>query len=160
MRLLIAALALTASSHTAPGPGPGLNEALWGAMVQRWVATLAWNEAVARNQWIEVMAANDVVPTSRPRRATSARRAPDGRATSTSHANSSWDGVAQCESGNDWATNTGNGYYGGLQENMAFWHAHGGDQYASRPDLASKEQQVIVAERAGSRAPWPVCGSR
>lgn len=71
-----------------------------------------------------------------------------------------WDAVAQCESGGNWQINTGNGYYGGLQENMSFWHSHGGDQYAARPDLASRDQQIAVAEDAGSLAPWPVCGSR
>lgn len=75
-----------------------------------------------------------------------------------------WDRIAECESGGNWATNTGNGYYGGLQMNMQFWHSYGGDEFASRPDLASREQQIVVAERARDSGrgyrPWPVCGAR
>jgi hypothetical protein len=43
---------------------------------------------------------------------------------------------------------------------MAFWQSHGGAQYAARPDLATKDEQIAVANQSGSRAPWPVCGSR
>lgn len=75
-----------------------------------------------------------------------------------------WDRIAACESGGDWADNTGNGYYGGLQENLAFWRSYGGDEFAARPDLASREQQIIVAERARDSGrgygPWPVCERR
>lgn len=73
-----------------------------------------------------------------------------------------WDVIAACESGGNWADNTGNSYYGGLQMNMAFWHSYGGDEFAARPDLATREQQIIVAERARDSGrgygPWPVCG--
>ena len=72
-----------------------------------------------------------------------------------------WDKVAQCESGGNWNTNTGNGYYGGLQFNLGTWRAYGG---TSRPDLVSREQQIAVAERLrdanGGYGAWPVCGSR
>jgi hypothetical protein len=97
------------------------------------------------------------------RQATPARaqRPRPPRSAPTSYAGgTAWDRIAACESGGNWAINTGNSYFGGLQMNMAFWHAHGGDAYASRPDLASREQQIVVAERAGSTAPWPVCGAR
>jgi cell wall-associated NlpC family hydrolase len=71
-----------------------------------------------------------------------------------------WGKVAQCESSGNWATNTGNGYYGGLQFEQATWAAYGGLAYASRADLATEAQQVAVAERVlvgqGSGA-WPVC---
>lgn len=78
-------------------------------------------------------------------------------------AGSSWDSVAACESGGNWSINTGNGYYGGLQMNMDFWRSYGGLEFAPRPDLATREQQITVAERAAAtrgRSPWPVCGSR
>ncbi|RLL66909.1 transglycosylase family protein [Streptomyces sp. Z26] len=58
-----------------------------------------------------------------------------------------WDKVAQCESGGNWQINTGNGYYGGLQFSQSSWAAAGGTQYASRADLASKEQQIATAEK-------------
>jgi len=58
-----------------------------------------------------------------------------------------WERVAQCESGGNWSINTGNGYYGGLQFSQSSWEAAGGTQYAPRADLATREQQIAVAER-------------
>ena len=58
-----------------------------------------------------------------------------------------WDRVAKCESGGNWHINTGNGYYGGLQFAQGTWLAHGGAQFAARADLASREQQITVANR-------------
>ena len=58
-----------------------------------------------------------------------------------------WDKVALCESGGNWHINTGNGYYGGLQFASATWLGHGGGQFAARADLASREQQITVANR-------------
>ncbi|RAG81669.1 transglycosylase [Streptacidiphilus pinicola] len=74
---------------------------------------------------------------------------------------STWDRVAQCESGGDWSINTGNGYYGGLQFSASTWRAYGGGAYASSADQASKAAQISVAERVlASQGPgaWPVCG--
>ncbi|MFG2194268.1 transglycosylase family protein [Streptomyces sp. NPDC048639] len=69
-------------------------------------------------------------------------------ATSASAASvGTWEKVAQCESGGDWHINTGNGYYGGLQFSQSSWSAAGGTQYASRADLATKEQQIATAEK-------------
>ncbi|SDC70652.1 LysM domain-containing protein [Geodermatophilus telluris] len=72
-----------------------------------------------------------------------------------------WDAVAQCESSGNWSINTGNGYYGGLQFSASTWAAFGGTDYASRADLATKDQQIAVAERtldAQGPGAWPVCG--
>ncbi|GJF33852.1 transglycosylase [Kitasatospora sp. NE20-6] len=74
-----------------------------------------------------------------------------------------WDKVAACESGGRWHANTGNGYYGGLQFDRSTWRANGGTAYAPRPDLATRDQQITVAEHLAARrglAPWPVCGAR
>lgn len=73
---------------------------------------------------------------------------------------STWDKVAQCESGGDWKINTGNGYYGGLQFTAGTWSSAGGQAYAKRADLASKAQQIAVAEKVlATQGPgaWPVC---
>ncbi|KAA9161799.1 LysM peptidoglycan-binding domain-containing protein [Amycolatopsis acidicola] len=71
-----------------------------------------------------------------------------------------WDAIAQCESGGNWSTNTGNGYYGGLQFTQSTWKAYGG---TGSPQGASREQQIQVAERVlqgqGVGA-WPVCGKK
>lgn len=81
--------------------------------------------------------------------------------TSSAAGSHNWDGVANCESSGNWSINTGNGYYGGLQFSASTWQAYGGGQYASRADLASKDQQIAVAENvlAGQGVgAWPVCG--
>ncbi|MFF3376438.1 transglycosylase family protein [Streptomyces sp. NPDC002680] len=57
-----------------------------------------------------------------------------------------WDRVAECESGGSWSANTGNGFYGGLQLTQADWEAHGGLTYAPSADQASRSQQIAVAE--------------
>lgn len=69
-----------------------------------------------------------------------------------------WEEVAQCESGGDWSTNTGNGFYGGLQFTPETWKSHGGKGLASE---ASKAEQIMVAEnvlQTQGRGAWPVCG--
>jgi hypothetical protein len=72
-----------------------------------------------------------------------------------------WDRVARCESGGNWSINTGNGYQGGLQFTPGTWAAHGGGQYAPSAHMATREQQIAVAERVlatQGRGAWPVCG--
>lgn len=74
-----------------------------------------------------------------------------------------WNKVAACESTNDWNINTGNGYYGGLQFSQATWEAYGGTAYAGRADLATKDQQIAVAEKvlkAQGPGAWPTCSVR
>ncbi|NAZ88445.1 transglycosylase family protein, partial [Kineococcus indalonis] len=76
---------------------------------------------------------------------------------------SEWDRLAQCESGGRWNINTGNGYYGGLQFSPRTWTGFGGGQFAPRADLATREQQIVTAERVlarqGWRA-WPSCSRK
>jgi LysM repeat protein len=71
-----------------------------------------------------------------------------------------WDAVAACESGGNWAINTGNGFFGGLQFTLSTWHANGG---VGMPQNASRQSQITVADRVlqtqGIGA-WPVCGKR
>jgi uncharacterized protein YabE (DUF348 family) len=71
-----------------------------------------------------------------------------------------WDRIAACESGGNWAINTGNGYYGGLQFDNQTWQGAGGGQYAPRADLASRTQQIAVANKVYADrglSPWG-CG--
>jgi cell wall-associated NlpC family hydrolase/LysM repeat protein len=80
---------------------------------------------------------------------------------------STWDKVADCESSGNWAINTGNGFYGGLQFTNQTWAAYGGTAFAARADQATKQQQITVAERVlengwNGNSPqgpgaWPVC---
>ena len=84
-------------------------------------------------------------------------------AVSTGTANAdtvNWDAIAQCESGGNWSTNTGNGVYGGLQFKQATWSANGG---VGNPATASREEQIRVAEnvlQSQGIGAWPVCGRR
>jgi hypothetical protein len=73
---------------------------------------------------------------------------------------STWERVAQCESGGNWSINTGNGYYGGLQFNLDSWRWVGGSGY---PHEASKAEQIeraeILHQRQGWNA-WPACSRK
>lgn len=71
-----------------------------------------------------------------------------------------WDKLAACESGGNWATNTGNGYYGGLQFTVGTWHSVGGTGY---PNQASKAEQIARAKILQARSgwgQWPACTAR
>lgn len=79
-----------------------------------------------------------------------------------------WDLLAEeCESSGNWSANTGNGYYGGLQFDPKTWISYGGAEFAPRADLATREQQIAVAERVGftgygnfkpqGMIAWPYC---
>ncbi|WP_455354608.1 LysM peptidoglycan-binding domain-containing protein [Streptomyces sp. SYSU K217416] len=74
-----------------------------------------------------------------------------------------WNCLAECESGGDWHINTGNGFYGGLQFWQPTWVAYGGLRHAERADLATRKQQIDVAEevlRTQGFEAWPVCSER
>ncbi|WP_297009426.1 resuscitation-promoting factor, partial [uncultured Corynebacterium sp.] len=71
-----------------------------------------------------------------------------------------WDQLAQCEAGGNWAINTGNGFSGGLQFTPSTWAAYGGTEYAPQAHMATREQQIAVAEKvqAGQGwGAWPAC---
>lgn len=71
-----------------------------------------------------------------------------------------WDDLARCESGGNWAINSGNGYYGGLQFSHETWHGNGGGEFTDYPHEATRDEQIVVAERlraARGYAPWPAC---
>ena len=80
--------------------------------------------------------------------------------TATAHADTvNWDAIAQCESGGNWASDTGNGAYGGLQFKPATWASNGG---FGSPASASREEQIQVAENVLRRqglGAWPKCGA-
>ncbi|SPM30983.1 Uncharacterized conserved protein YabE, contains G5 and tandem DUF348 domains, partial [Mycobacterium terramassiliense] len=74
-----------------------------------------------------------------------------------------WDAIAGCEAGGNWAINTGNGYYGGVQFDQGTWERNGGLRFAPRADLATREEQIAVAEVTRERqgwGAWPVCSGR
>ena len=74
-----------------------------------------------------------------------------------------WDALAQCESSGNWAINTGNGLYGGLQLDRGAWLSNGGAAYAPLPSDATRQQQILIAEkvRAGRGfSPWSSCARK
>jgi uncharacterized protein YabE (DUF348 family) len=75
-----------------------------------------------------------------------------------------WDQLANCEAGGNWAINSGNGYYGGVQFDASTWRAYGGAQYAPLPHQASREEQIAVASKVrdsrGGFSAWPACARK
>jgi hypothetical protein len=101
--------------------------------------------------------------TTTPRRATTTP-VPTGNATTSPN---QWDRLAACETGGNWAANTGNGYGGGLQfahsSSWSTWRAFGGEEFAAHPWEATREQQIVIGERVLARSgwsAWPGCSSR
>ncbi|MCH9759382.1 MAG: transglycosylase family protein [Actinomycetia bacterium] len=84
-----------------------------------------------------------------------------GLSSGTAHADSvNWDAIAECESGGNWAINTGNGHFGGLQFKPATWTANGG---VGNPAKATREEQIRVAENVLATqgiGAWPTCGKK
>jgi hypothetical protein len=86
--------------------------------------------------------------------------APIALGAGTANADVNWDAVASCESGGNWAINTGNGYYGGLQFTMSTWTSNGG---TGSPHNATREEQIRVANnvlQSQGIGAWPSCGGR
>ena len=80
---------------------------------------------------------------------------------------SRWDQLAQCEAGGNWATNTGNGFGGGLQfmhqRSYSTWLSFGGGEFAPHPWEASREQQIVIAEKvlaSSGWGAWPGCSRK
>lgn len=78
-----------------------------------------------------------------------------------------WDVLAQCETGGNWSTNTGNGFGGGLQfahgPGWSTWRAFGGEEFAPHPWDATREEQIVIAERvlaSSGWGAWPGCSRR
>ena len=84
--------------------------------------------------------------------------APSGPGNGDPEDPASWDRLAGCESGGNWAINTGNGYYGGLQFSLSSWQAVGGTGY---PHEHSRETQIEMGKRlyysGGGWSHWPGC---
>jgi hypothetical protein len=97
---------------------------------------------------------------------TKERPAPEPKAPSgndNTNVGGTWQALAQCESGGNWAINTGNGYYGGLQFSQSSWIGAGGGKYAPLPHMASPSEQIATAEvlrSSGGWGHWPACSAK
>lgn len=84
-----------------------------------------------------------------------------GATSASAASDATWDAVAECETGGSWSANSGNGEYGGLQMTQEEWEQYGGLDYAMSADLASRSQQIAVAEKIladKGTSPWATCG--
>jgi resuscitation-promoting factor RpfA len=74
-----------------------------------------------------------------------------------------WNRLAGCESGGNWHINTGNGYYGGVQFSASTWLSYGGGKFAHRADLATRREQITIAEKVlkgQGWGAWPACSAK
>jgi hypothetical protein len=74
-----------------------------------------------------------------------------------------WDRLAQCESGGNWAINTGNGFYGGLQFTRSTWLGHGGGTFAATANKATREEQIAIGAKVAASqgwGAWPTCSRK
>lgn len=74
-----------------------------------------------------------------------------------------WDQLAMCESTGNWAINTGNGFYGGLQFTPSTWLGFGGGEYAPSAHLATREEQIAIAQKVQAVqgwGAWPACTAK
>ncbi|MBA3757378.1 transglycosylase family protein [Candidatus Saccharibacteria bacterium] len=102
-------------------------------------------------------------PVRKPTAVKSYQRTNAPRAPVAVSSGSEWDRLAQCESGGNWAINTGNGYYGGVQFDRGTWLGNGGGVYAPTANLATREQQIAIASKvqaARGWSPWPACSAK
>ncbi len=105
--------------------------------------------------------------TAAPQAAASQAAAPEAAATTGAAAPPAsnvgmWDAIAQCESTGNWSINSGNGYYGGLQFDVGTWLGAGGGAYGPNASLATKEQQIDIANRVYAQrglSPWGCAGA-
>ena len=90
-------------------------------------------------------------------------KASAGTTASAGGVSATWKALAKCESGGNWAINSGNGYYGGLQFSASSWAGAGGTKYAPLPHQATPAEQVATAEKLranGGWGHWPACSSK
>ncbi|MBM7172939.1 LysM peptidoglycan-binding domain-containing protein [Streptomyces sp. G44] len=129
----------------------------------RGLRSLATAVGVALAAVVLPPAAASATPSLSPAPSLSPSRSVPSQAYDCSTAKGRWNCLAECESNGRWDANTGNGFYGGLQFWQPTWEEHGGLKYAPRADLATKEEQIKVAEKVlstqGWKA-WPTCSKK
>ena len=71
-----------------------------------------------------------------------------------------WYRLRQCESGNNYKINTGNGYYGAYQFSAGTWRAYGGTGLPHQASPAEQDRRARLLYQARGWAPWPGCARR
>jgi hypothetical protein len=116
----------------------------------------------------QVRAGATTPPEKRVVRVGTGDEVPDGEtvggATAPAAGTGVWDSLAKCEAGGNWDTDSGNGYYGGLQFDRQTWVAYGGDDYAPLPSQAGRDAQIAIAGKVrddrGGYGSWPACARK
>jgi hypothetical protein len=174
---LIAAAPSTTTT-TAPPPDPAVDFEGWYASLDaegraNWAAIdeYARYEALAQYEAEQARIAEQARQAELARQAEQARIAEQARQAAQAAANppaavaggSVWDDLAWCESNGNWAMNSGNGFYGGIQFMHSTWVNMGGRQWAEYPHQASRDQQIEVATRLQAQygwGQWPACSAK
>lgn len=66
--------------------------------------------------------------------------------------------IARCESHSNWAINTGNGYFGGLQFALSTWRSVGGRGYPHQNSKLEQKFRAVLLIKRNGYGPWPICG--
>jgi resuscitation-promoting factor RpfB len=138
-----------------------------GALTPRPTAGTAANSATstARSAPSSISTTATTTPTTTAKPSSTKRAAGGGNtAAAPGPADSRmWNALAECESSGDWAIDTGNGLYGGLQIDRSTWLSYGGQAYAPLPSKATREQQIRIAEKVRADhgfSPWSSCARK
>jgi hypothetical protein len=71
-----------------------------------------------------------------------------------------WAELRQCESGDDYAEDTGNGYFGAYQFSLATWEGLGYSGLPSDAPPAAQDQAAQLLQARSGWGQWPNCSSR
>ena len=66
--------------------------------------------------------------------------------------------IRACESGGNYATNTGNGYYGAYQFDQQTWNSVGGSGNPANASPAEQDARAQALINSRGSSPWPSCG--
>ncbi len=155
---------LTGTTHAVTAGRPGSRIV---NRTQTWVNGKLANSKIASSHVVTapvtaVVAVGTKAPAATPAPAAAPASGPVSSAGGSTANGAMWDRIAACESGGNWSINTGNGYYGGLQFDSGTWLSNGGGAFAPRADLASRTQQIAIANKlyaARGLAPWGCAGA-
>jgi hypothetical protein len=116
---------------------------------------------IQKGKELKLQCDGDSVPAAQPNATPASQPAEPSPEPPKIGATNSWERLAKCEAGGNWAINTGNGYYGGLQFDVDTWRYYGGTAYAPLAHQASREEQIAIAEKVrddrGGYGAWPAC---
>ncbi len=121
------------------------------------------NGEVTGEEIVHEAIVREAVPATIKRGTKQAPAAPAAPAASSVAGGSVGAAIAPCESNGNGSINTGNGYQGGLQFSPSTWAGYGGTAFAPAANMASREQQIAIAEKvqAGQGwGAWPACTSK